>query len=296
MSHRTVGVVGAGVMGAGVAHDLARTGHDVVLVDISRAALERAEQEIRQLTRLQVLMRAGHLSSPDAVLARVLATVDHGRLADADFVVENVTERWSVKAEVYERLDAICAARTVIAANTSAISITRLASVTGRADRIVGIHFMNPVFLKPLVEVIRGTHTSDETLAATAALLRGMGKDWVVVDDAPGFVTSRVLMLTLNEAIWLLQDRVATATDVDRLFKGCFGHRMGPLETADLIGLDTVLLSLEALQESYGDPKFRPCPLLRRMVAAGTLGRKSGSGFFDYAAVAADVSAVEAGS
>jgi 3-hydroxybutyryl-CoA dehydrogenase len=175
----------------------------------------------------------------------------------------------------------------IFAANTSAISITRIASVTDRPDRVVGTHFMNPVPLMPVVEVIRGYHTSEATLETTRALLAAMGKQAIVVKDWPGFVSNRVLMLTLNEAIWLVQDGVARAEDVDAIFRGCFGHKMGPLATADLIGLDTILDSLEVLYDSYKDPKFRPCPLLAQMVAAGIRGRKSGAGFFTYEASAA---------
>jgi 3-hydroxybutyryl-CoA dehydrogenase len=170
----------------------------------------------------------------------------------------------------------------VFAANTSAISITRIGSFTGRPDRVLGMHFMNPVPLKPVVEVVRGHHTSQTTLDTAHRLLDQMGKEGIVVEDYPGFVSNRVLMLTINEAIWLVQDRVARAEDVDRIFRTCFGHKMGPLETGDLIGLDTILDTLEVLYESFNDPKFRPCPLLRKMVDAGLHGRKSGSGFYPY--------------
>jgi len=175
-----------------------------------------------------------------------------------------------------------CPPRTIFSSNTSAIPITRLAQVTKRPSQVIGTHFMNPVPLKPVVEVIRGFHTSNETIQATLDLLASMGKEGVLVNDSPGFVSNRVLMLTVNEAIFLLQDQVATAEDIDHIFRSCFGHKMGPLETADLIGLDTILYSLEVLYENFNDPKFRPSPLLRKLVAAGLHGRKSGRGFYSY--------------
>jgi len=280
---KQVGVVGAGVMGRGVAQSLAQASHDVVLVDVSPDALRSAEDEIRSALRFQRLFdkKAGRPET-DSVLKRIAFTDDLGALRDADFVVENVTEKFEVKRPVYERLDAVCRADCVFAVNTSAISITRIASLTRRPERVVGTHFMNPVPLKPLVEVIRGFHTSAETLAAIGALLESMGKRCIVVADSPGFVTNRVLMLTINEAVYLLHEQVATAEQVDEIFKTCFGHRMGPLETADLIGLDTILYSIEVLYESFNDSKYRPCPLLKKMVDAGLHGRKSGRGFYSY--------------
>jgi 3-hydroxybutyryl-CoA dehydrogenase len=283
----TVGVVGAGVMGGGVAQSLAETGHRVILVDNSQPALDRARAGIFQALRLRGLFdKTAPRVDPAPVLARITATTDYQALADAEFVIENVTESWAVKREVYPQLDAICPPNCVFAADTSAIPITRIAGATGRSDRVIGIHFMNPVPLKETVEVIRGFHTSDETLATALALLGAMGKEGIVVNDMPGFVSNRVLMLTVNEAIWVVQDQVAKAADVDRIFKSCFGHKMGPLETADLIGLDTILLSLEVLYESFNDTKFRPCPLLRKMVDAGLCGRKSGRGFYEYGTAA----------
>lgn len=278
-----IGVVGAGVMGAGVAQNLAQTGHQVILVDVAEPQLERARGDIRQGLRLRRLMKTPASAEPiDAILARITTTTELDRLADAQFVVENVTERWELKQDVYRELDRVCADPVIFAANTSAISITRIAAATRRPDRVVGVHFMNPVPMKPLVEVIRGFHSSEDALERTRAVLTRMGKDCVVVNDSPGFVSNRVLMLTVNEAIFLVHDQVASAADVDRIFKGCFGHPMGPLETADLIGLDTILLSLEVLHDSFSDSKYRPCPLLRKLVDAGLHGRKSGRGFYTY--------------
>ncbi|HEX5759076.1 MAG TPA: 3-hydroxyacyl-CoA dehydrogenase NAD-binding domain-containing protein [Thermoanaerobaculia bacterium] len=284
MEIRTVGVVGAGVMGAGVGQSLAQTGHNAILVDVSEDALRRAREEIRRSLRFQGMLQKGaKREDPDAVLGRIAFTTDLEALAEVDFVVENVPEKWEIKSRVYPQIDAVCPARAVFAVDTSCFSITRVAALTGRPDRVVGMHFMNPVPMKPMVEVVRGHHTSDETLEAARLLLRQMGKEGVVVNDLPGFVTNRVLMLTINEAVWLVQDGVAAAEQIDQLFKGCFGHKMGPLETADLIGLDTILDSIEVLYESYADGKYRPCPLLKKMVAAGLHGRKSGRGFYDYA-------------
>lgn len=283
MDTQHIGVVGAGVMGVGVAQNLAQSGLQVTLIDLTDPLLQKAAAEIRQNLRMQSFFQKEKPKEKAAtVLERIVLTTDYQNLANADFVIENVVEKWPVKEKVYGQLDAICPADCVFAANTSAISITRLGSVTGRPDRVLGMHFMNPVPLKPMVEVIRGHHTSEATLERAKALLTMMGKDCIVVADMPGFVSNRVLMLTLNEAIFLVQDQVSTASDIDRLFKSCFSHKMGPLETADLIGLDTILDSLEVLYESYNDDKFRPCPLLKKMVYAGLLGRKSGRGFHDY--------------
>jgi 3-hydroxybutyryl-CoA dehydrogenase len=281
-----VGVVGAGVMGVGVAQNLAEGGHQVVLVDLTDEQLDKAQATIRQNLRMRGFFTKGKepKEQSDVVLGRITFTTDYDQLGRADFVIENVVEKWDVKAEVYPRLDAICPQHCVFAANTSAISITRIGSATGRPDRVLGMHFMNPVPLKSMVEVIRGHHTSEETLDRARSLLAAMGKECIVVNDMPGFVSNRVLMLTINEAIFVVQDQVTSAENVDRIFKSCFGHKMGPLETGDLIGLDTILLSLEVLYESYNDDKYRPCPLLKKMVHAGLHGRKSGRGFYDYEA------------
>lgn len=274
-----VGVVGAGVIGVGVAQNLAQCGYDVILVDVSDSILARAREQIRRNARMSRLLASGApLFDPE----RLHCTTDYEELADADFVIENVTEKWELKQEAYARLDAVCRQDVVFAANTSAISITRLASLTSRPDRVIGMHFMNPVPLKPTVEVIRAWHTSPETVDQALELLRGMDKDGVVVSDAPGFVSNRVLMLTINEAVFLVQDQVATPEDIDRIFTSCFEHRIGPLATADLIGLDTILYSIDVLYESFNDSKYRPCPLLKRMVDAGLHGRKSGQGFYSY--------------
>ena len=197
------------------------------------------------------------------------ALVDREALAGSEIVIEAAPERFELKSEIFRTLDAILPGKAILATNTSSISITKLASITHRPAQVIGMHFFNPVPVMTLVEVVRGMATSDATFAAVRDLAVRLGKTPVEVNDAPGFVSNRVLMLTVNEAIWTVQDQVAKPEDVDRIFKSCFGHRMGPLETGDLIGLDTILLTLEVLQDSYGDDKFRPCPLLRKMVDAG---------------------------
>jgi 3-hydroxybutyryl-CoA dehydrogenase len=283
MKFNRVGVIGAGVMGVGVAQNLAQTGHQVVLLDLSEQILDQAKQTIKNNIRFQGFFKKkeGAGNSADA-LKSIELTTSYEPLAQADFVVENVTEKWEIKKGVYAQLEEACPEHCIFAANTSAISITRIAAATRRAPKVIGMHFMNPVPLKPTVEVIRGHHTSDETVEHARSFLEGMGKDAIVVNDSPGFVSNRVLMLTINEAIFLLQDQVASVEDIDRIFKSCFGHKMGPLETADLIGLDTILFSIEVLYESFNDSKYRPCTLLKKMVDAGLHGRKSGQGFYRY--------------
>ncbi len=283
MTKQIVGVVGAGVMGVGVAQNLAQTGHKVILLDLTEDVLRKANEQIRNNIRFQRMVSkdSSQLSLEDA-MEHITFTTDYAPFADADFVIENVIEKWDVKREIHAQLDAVCPPHAVFAANTSAISITRIGSATKRPAQVLGMHFMNPVPLKPMVEMIRGFHTSEETLACAQHLLTNMNKQWVVVNDMPGFVSNRVLMLTVNEAVFLVQDQVASAVDVDTIFKSCFGHKMGPLETADLIGLDTILYSIEALYESYNDSKYRPCPLLKKMVDAGLHGKKNGQGFYNY--------------
>jgi 3-hydroxybutyryl-CoA dehydrogenase len=282
MKIQVVGVIGAGVMGVGVSQALAQTGHDVILIDISEEILERAQQEIKNNLRFHLMLNKNSAESPDTILQRINLTTDYKYLSAAEFVVENATEKWEIKKDIYAKIDKICPSETVFAANTSAISITRIASVTQRASQVIGMHFMNPVPMKPVVETIRGHHTSEETITVAKRFLSQMGKEGIVVNDSPGFVSNRVLMLTINEAIYLVQDQVSSAEDIDKIFKTCFGHKMGPLETADLIGLDTILLSIEVLYESFNDSKYRPSPLLKKMVDAGLYGRKSGQGFYSY--------------
>ncbi|HKV95705.1 MAG TPA: 3-hydroxyacyl-CoA dehydrogenase NAD-binding domain-containing protein [Candidatus Angelobacter sp.] len=278
----TVGVIGAGVMGVGLAHALAQSGLRTLLIDISDSVLQSALGQIRNNIRFQRLFQKNQGSGPEEILGRIKVSADYDVLREADFVVENVTEKLALKTEVYRQLDAICPSQCVFAANTSAIPITRIGAMTRRPAQVLGMHFMNPVPLKTAVEVIRGYHTSDDTIATASRLLGLMGKKAILVNDSPGFVSNRVLMLTINEAIFLVQENVAAPEVVDEIFKNCFEHKMGPLETADLIGLDTILFSIEVLYDELKDSKFRPCPLLKKMVDAGLHGRKSGRGFYNY--------------
>lgn len=284
MEFQKIGVIGAGVMGRGLAQDLAQHKKKVVLIDISMEILEKAKIEIQNAIRFSAFFAKDKSALEDVatVMDRIHFTTDFSALSDVHYVVENASEKWEVKKEVYPLIDQYAPSSSVVSANTSCFSITRLGSLTQRADRIIGMHFMNPVPMKPTVEVIRGHHTSDETISTGLAFLASFGKDGIVVNDMPGFVSNRVLMLTINEAIYTVQDGVATPQQVDEIFKKCFGHKMGPLETGDLIGLDTILYSVEVLYESYNDSKYRPAPLLKKMVDAGLLGRKSGQGFFTY--------------
>lgn len=276
-----IGVVGAGVMGVGVAQNLAQTGHDVVLVDKDEEILAAARATIWRNARMSRLM-GGPALDPDDVLSRITTAVGAEAVAKADVVIENVTENWDVKRSVYETMDAVCGPDTVFVVNTSAIPITKVAAVTGRPGKVVGVHFMNPVPAKPACELIPGFHTTAETVERVRDLLSAMGKKAIDVKDACGFVSNRVLMLTVNEAAFLVHEGVATAESVDEVFRSCFGHPMGPLETADLIGVDTILYSVEVLYEHYADSKYRPCPLLKQMTDAGLHGRKSGRGFYTY--------------
>ena len=277
------GVVGAGVMGRGLAQDLAQTGHSVILLDVSDVVLERARDEIARNVRFHHLVAdTGEPLDRAVVLDRIKFSTDYSSFAAVEFVIENATEDWDVKASIYPELDKVCKSSAIFAANTSAIPISRIASATARPDRVVGMHFMNPVPLKPTVEVIRAPSTSDNTMSVVHRLLGQMNKRGITVKDSPGFVSNRVLMLTVNEAIFLVEEQVASPAQIDDIFKSCFGHTMGPLETADLIGLDTILQTVEVLHEEFGGSKFEPCPLLREMVAEGSLGRKSGHGFYNY--------------
>ncbi|HXR70588.1 MAG TPA: 3-hydroxyacyl-CoA dehydrogenase NAD-binding domain-containing protein [Actinocrinis sp.] len=276
-----IGVIGAGVMGVGVAQNLAQCGHEVILVDTQESILDEARAAIARNCRLSRLT-GGPALDPDEVLARISTAVGVEAVAKAEFVIENVTENWQIKREVHEALDAVCDPAAVIIVNTSAIPITKVGSVGRHPERVVGVHFMNPVPAKPVVELIPGFHTTPDVVERTRELLAGIGKRAVDVKDSSGFVSNRVLMLTVNEAAYLVHEGVATAEAVDEVFRGCFGHPMGPLETADLIGVDTILYSVEVLYEHYADSKYRPCPLLKQMTDAGLHGRKTGRGFYNY--------------
>lgn len=278
-----VGVIGAGVMGSDVALALACKDLDVILTDVDDSALERSGKRIeRDFRMVKMVLKETREKSLALILKRIRFTTDLEENRDVDLVIECVTENWDVKRGLYARLAGICGVETYYATNTSCISVTRIASLLPNPDRVIGMHFMNPVPMKKLVETIRGYHTSTRTVEVLTSFLRSIGKDSVVVKDYTGFVANRLSHLFMNEAAFLVQDGVAEPKQIDKIFKHGYGHRMGPLETADLIGLDTVVQSLNVLYQSYQDSKFRCCPYLRKMVDAGLLGRKSGKGFYEY--------------
>jgi len=279
---RTVFVAGAGQMGSGIAQVAAQAGYRVILRDLTPELVDRGVGTIDRF--LARTVEKGKLAADEkaAVMGRIAGTVKLERAAEAELVIEAVVENLAVKLELFKELDRICPAPTVFASNTSSLPITQLAGATGRADRFIGMHFMNPVPLMQLVEIIRGMATSDETCQAVLAVTRSMGKTPVEVQDAPGFVANRILAPMINEAVYCLQEGLATAEGIDTVMKLGMNHPMGPLALADLIGLDTVLSILDVLYAEFQDSKYRACPLLRKMVRAGWLGRKSGRGFYNY--------------
>ena len=283
MNLKRIGVLGAGNIGIGVVTDLVLHGLSAVVVDVSDEILDCAQVKVLNNVRTAPLLsKSLPRVTRDDAMQRMVWTTRLEDVATCDFIVENVTEDWALKKAVYQQLDRIAPPDVCFGVNTSCISITRIAGVTTRPANVVGVHFMNPVHLMPTVEVIRGYHTADRTLDTLLALLAALKKEGVVVEDLPGFVSNRISHLFMNEAAFVLQDGVTTAVNIDQIFKKCFGHKMGPLETADLIGLDTVMRSLDVLYESFQDPKYRCCPLLRKLVHAGHLGRKTGKGFHVY--------------
>jgi 3-hydroxybutyryl-CoA dehydrogenase len=277
-----VAVLGAGTMGNGIAQLFAQGGHDVLLRDLDRAILEGARGTIER--SLSKFVEKGKLSAEEkgATLARIKPVTDISDVARADLVVEAIVEKEAIKSSTFRELDRITRPEAILASNTSSISITKLGAATKRPDKVIGMHFMNPVPLMALVEVIRGQATSDETTRVTMELAQALGKTPVEVNDYPGFVSNRVLMPMINEAVFAVYEGVATPEAVDQVMKLGMNHPMGPLTLADFIGLDVCLAILEVLQNGLGDPKYRPCPLLKRMVDAGWLGRKSGRGFYKY--------------
>jgi 3-hydroxybutyryl-CoA dehydrogenase len=278
----TVGVVGAGTMGSGIAHVFARSGFRVLLCDVEQRFLDRALASIRTNLGREAAKNIISESEIEPALQRIEPTTDREALSAADFVVEAASERFDLKAEIFRALDRIVPAPAILATNTSSISITRLAAQTGRPAQVIGMHFFNPVPVMVLVEVVRGLATSAETFEIVRSLSLRLGKTPVEVNDAPGFVSNRVLMPLINEAAFAVMEGVATPEAVDQVFKLGMNHPMGPLTLADFIGLDVCVDILRVLHEGYGDPKYRPCPLLVRMVHAGWLGRKSGRGFYTY--------------
>ena len=279
---KRVGVIGAGTMGNGIAHVFARSGYPVHLCEVEQRFLNRGLETIKKNMAREVAKEKLTQAEMDAALARITGTLERSALMDCDFVVEAATERFEVKREIFSELSAILPEHVILASNTSSISITRLAAQTNRPDRVIGMHFFNPVPVMKLVEVIRGLATSQATYDTVQALAIKLGKTPVEVNDAPGFVSNRVLMPLLNEAMYAVMEGVATAEAVDEVFKLGMAHPMGPLTLADFIGLDVCLDIMRVLHDGLGDPKYRPCPLLIRMVDAGWLGRKSGRGFYTY--------------
>jgi 3-hydroxybutyryl-CoA dehydrogenase len=279
---KNIVVIGGGTMGNGIAHTAAASGFDVTLVDVSEPLLQRAVSTITG--NLQRGVDKGKMTAEerDAIVGRIKPTTDVASVAGADIVIEAIIENLQAKTELFARLDKVTGPECILASNTSSISITRIAAATARPDKVIGMHFMNPVPVMTLVEVIRGIATSDETWQKVEDLARRMGKTAIEVNDYPGFISNRVLMPMINEAIFSLYEGVATREAIDGVMKLGMNHPMGPLTLADFIGLDVCLAILRVLEQGFGDPKYRPCPLLVKMVDAGWLGRKSGRGFYDY--------------
>lgn len=283
MQIKNIGVVGAGIMGSGIAQVAASAGYNVILNDIEDKFIDRGLTAISH--SLERMVKKDKITSAEAktISGRITRSTKLEDLSDVDFVVEAVIEDKTLKQDIFRQLDNICHSEVILSSNTSSISITSLAAVTSRPEKVIGMHFINPVPVMKLIEVIKGLDTSSETVKSVFDLAEIMGKVPVMAEDFPGFVSNRVLQVMINEGIYCLYEGVGTRESIDDIMKMCANHPMGPLELADLIGLDTVLNILNILYEGYGDPKYRPCPLLKKYVEAGLLGRKTGRGFYEYA-------------
>jgi 3-hydroxybutyryl-CoA dehydrogenase len=279
---KTIAVIGAGTMGNGIAHVAARSGYQVLLCDVTQNLLDLGLAMIEKNLSREVAKNKITQQQADEARARIVPTADRASLSRCDFLIEAATERFQVKRELFQDLDRILRPELILATNTSSISITKLAAQTSRPQQVIGMHFFNPVPVMQLIEVIRGLQTSQETFEAVRSVAIQLGKTPVEVNDAAGFISNRVLMPLINEAIFAVMENVATAEAVDKIFQLGMAHPMGPLTLADFIGLDVCLDIMRVLEEGTGDPKYRPCPLLIRMVDAGWLGRKSGRGFYWY--------------
>ncbi len=282
MEIKSVGVVGAGTMGNGIAHVFAKSGFSVVLCDVEQRYLDRGLEIIGQNLEREVAKNKISAEQRTAALGRIRPVVERKALAACDFIVEAASEKLEIKTALFRELDALCRPEVILSSNTSSISITKLAACTQRPEKVIGMHFFNPVPMMKLVEVIRALQTSDATFQTVKSLAEKLEKTPVEVHDSPGFVSNRVLMPLLNEAMYAVMEGVATAEAVDEVFKLGMAHPMGPLTLADFVGLDVCLDIMRVLHDGLGDPKYRPCPLLIRMVDAGWLGRKSGRGFYQY--------------
>ena len=282
MKISNIGIVGAGTMGSGISRVAALTDHDIVMQDVSEEATRRGLGAINKSLQRLVDREKITADAKDTAIGKIKTTTDLSDLADCDLVIEAATENMALKLSLFEQIDKVSRPETIIASNTSSLSLTKLASVSGRPDKVIGMHFFNPVPMMALVEIIRALQTSDDTFTRVDELTRELGKTPVSVKDSPGFVVNRMLVPMINEAVFILCEGLASADEIDAAMKLGAGHPMGPLALADMIGIDVCLYVMNILLEEFGDSKFRPCPLLKQMVDAGYLGKKSGKGFFDY--------------